>query len=33
MREGVLVKPYERLEKAQIEKIHEASLSILSAPG
>lgn len=33
MREGVLVKPYERLEKAQIEKIHEASLSILSDPG
>ncbi|MEA2075939.1 MAG: trimethylamine methyltransferase family protein [Euryarchaeota archaeon] len=33
MREGVLVKPYERLEKAQIEKIHEASLSILRDPG
>ncbi len=33
MRKGVLVKPYERLEKAQIEKIHEASLSILRDPG
>ncbi|MCK4732039.1 MAG: trimethylamine methyltransferase family protein [Methanophagales archaeon] len=33
MREGILVKPYERLEKAQIEKIHEASISILSDLG
>lgn len=33
MREGILIKPYERLEKAQIEKIHEASISILSDLG
>ncbi|MEA2032620.1 MAG: trimethylamine methyltransferase family protein [Euryarchaeota archaeon] len=33
MREGVLVKPYERLDIEEIQKIHEASLSILSDPG
>lgn len=33
MREGVLVKPYERLEKEEVDRIHEASLSILADPG
>lgn len=33
MREGVLVKPYERLEREQLERIHSASLSILRDPG
>jgi trimethylamine--corrinoid protein Co-methyltransferase len=33
MREGVLVKPYERLEREQLERIHNASLSILRDPG
>ncbi|MDI6810589.1 MAG: hypothetical protein QMD80_02745 [archaeon] len=32
MREGILVKPYERLEQEQLERIHEASLSILRDP-
>jgi len=33
MREGVMVKPYERLEKEEVDRIHEASLSILRDPG
>ena len=32
-RNGVLVKPYCRLNQEQIEKIHRASLSILLDPG
>ncbi|MBW2062672.1 MAG: trimethylamine methyltransferase family protein [Deltaproteobacteria bacterium] len=32
-REGVLVKPYERLSQAQIEYLHQASLDILNEPG
>ncbi|UCB43150.1 MAG: trimethylamine methyltransferase family protein, partial [Dehalococcoidales bacterium] len=32
-RNGVLVEPYQRLNKEQIEKIHRASLSILLDPG
>jgi trimethylamine--corrinoid protein Co-methyltransferase len=32
-REGVLVKPYERLNQDQIRLLHEASLSILADPG
>jgi trimethylamine--corrinoid protein Co-methyltransferase len=32
-REGILVKPYERLSQEQVEQIHHASLRILTDPG
>jgi len=32
-REGVIVEPYQRLNQEQIERIHQASLDILSDPG
>ncbi|NVM25458.1 MAG: trimethylamine methyltransferase family protein [Desulfobacterales bacterium] len=32
-REGILVKPYERLNRDQVKWLHEASLSILADPG
>ena len=32
-REGVLVEPYERLNREQVERIHRASLAILKDPG
>ena len=32
-RQGVIVEPYQRLNAEQIERIHQASLSILIDPG
>ena len=32
-RQGILVEPYQRLNREQIERIHRASLDILVNPG